>query len=250
MADCAFVADEIPEPDISHLVTEDDEPVDSILSEKQQRLLTETLYTSWKDAQGNAPPFFALANVGLFFALHEPPLVPDVMLSLDVVCPDNVVEKKKRSYLMWEVGKPPDIVIKIVSNREGGEEEKLDRYARIGIPYAVIFDPWHFLGPRVLRTYEHHGRAYIDFVDPTWLPELGLGLTLWSGTYEGMQATWLRWCNCQGELLPTGAEATATAALDVKAARQETDAARREADALRERNERMAARLRELGLDP
>ena len=34
-------------PNIDHIVTEDDTPVDNVFSEKQQRLLTEALYASW-----------------------------------------------------------------------------------------------------------------------------------------------------------------------------------------------------------
>lgn len=37
-------------PDTSGLITEDDTPVDSLPSEKQQRLLTEPLYSSWPRA--------------------------------------------------------------------------------------------------------------------------------------------------------------------------------------------------------
>ncbi len=37
----------VEEPDISHIEIEDDEPVHGLYSEKQQRLLTETLYSSW-----------------------------------------------------------------------------------------------------------------------------------------------------------------------------------------------------------
>ena len=59
-------------PDIRHIVTEDDRPVDNIFSEKQQRLLTESLYSSW-DGPGEGRPFLALANVGLFYAVHRPP---------------------------------------------------------------------------------------------------------------------------------------------------------------------------------
>jgi hypothetical protein len=54
------------QPDIDNfddLVTEDDEPVDNIFSEKQQRLLTESLYNGWKPEQS----FLTLANVGLFY---------------------------------------------------------------------------------------------------------------------------------------------------------------------------------------
>ncbi len=75
----------IPQPDISHLVTEDDEPVDNWFSEKQQRLLPQVLYSSYK-----ARKFVALANVGLFFTTHQPAIVPDVMVSLDIEIPDDL----------------------------------------------------------------------------------------------------------------------------------------------------------------
>jgi hypothetical protein len=58
------------------LVTEDDTPVDNILSEKQQRLLTESLYGTWpgpEECASGHRGFMAMANVGLFYALHEPP---------------------------------------------------------------------------------------------------------------------------------------------------------------------------------
>jgi hypothetical protein len=55
-------------PDVSHLITEDDTPVDNIFSEKQQRLLTSPLYDGWI-GPGNERKFVAFANVGLFYAL-------------------------------------------------------------------------------------------------------------------------------------------------------------------------------------
>jgi hypothetical protein len=39
-----------------------------------------------------------------------------------------------------------------------------------------------------------------------YLPLVGLGLTFWSGVYEGKEAIWLRWCDAQGTVIPTGAE--------------------------------------------
>ena len=50
------------EPDLSHLVTEDDTPVDNRFSERQQRLLPHLLFSSWPEGR----PFEALSNVGLF----------------------------------------------------------------------------------------------------------------------------------------------------------------------------------------
>ncbi len=43
------VSIDLPEsPDVSHLITEDDTPVDNLFSEKQQRLLTRPLYVTSK----------------------------------------------------------------------------------------------------------------------------------------------------------------------------------------------------------
>ncbi len=78
-------------PDTSHLITENDDPVDNIPSEKNQRLLVSALYASWEGAppveidgeilEEGARPFLATANVGLFDRPTNDPLVPDVLVS-------------------------------------------------------------------------------------------------------------------------------------------------------------------------
>lgn len=227
---------EVPELDISHLVTEDDTPVDNIFSEKQQRLSTEPLYSTWEGPPGEARPFAAMANVGLFYDVEEPAVIPDVLLSLDVRLPEDLWEKKHRSYFMWEYGKPPEVVIEIVSNRKGEELGKKRRlYARLGVAYYVVFDPAHQLSDDTLRVYERRGAQYMLKSD-LWLPEVGLGLTLWVGEYEGQYQEWLRWCDADGHLILTGAER----------AQQEAQRAEQEA----QRAERLAAQLRALGIEP
>ena len=62
-------------PDVETIVTEDDAPVDNLPSEKQQRLLTEALYSSWA-GPGEGRPFLVAANVGIFHMVRRPPLVP------------------------------------------------------------------------------------------------------------------------------------------------------------------------------
>jgi len=104
---------------VNALVTEDEEPVDHVFSEKQQRLLTEPLYSSWtpppeEEQPGHPRPFWAAAHVGIFPSLHQPPLVPDVFVSLDVSVADNMCEQRHRSYGFWEFGKAPDVVVEIV----------------------------------------------------------------------------------------------------------------------------------------
>jgi Uma2 family endonuclease len=197
---------EIPEPDISHLITEDNTPVDNIFSEKQQRLLTDPLYSSWSGPGGEKRSFMALANVGLFYSVEEQAIVPDILVSLDVQIPADVWEKKHRSYFIWEYGKPPEVVIEVVSNRKGGElGSKKERYARLGIAYYVVYDPNNQLGSKTLHLFERRGSMYAPLRRP-WLSVLELGLTLWTGVYQEMEATWLRWTDEAGNVIPTGAE--------------------------------------------
>lgn len=70
----------VTELDISHLVIEDDTPVDNFQSAQQQRLLVDPLCSS----KVIPLPFIAETNVGLFYKLKGEPIVPDVLLSLGV----------------------------------------------------------------------------------------------------------------------------------------------------------------------
>lgn len=250
-------------PNIDKLVTEDDTPVDGFVSEKHMRLLVDSLYSSWS-GPGADRPFVAMANVGLFSSSHEPAIVPDVLVSLDVRLHPEWRRREYRSYFVWVFGKFPDLVLEIVSNREGGEDSsKLREYARLGIPYYVIFDPNHYLGQAELRAYRLRGRTY-EAVDANWLPEVGLGLTLWEGTFENAEGRWLRWCDQQGRILRTGKEAADEERQRADAARQQTDqerqraeqerqradAAQQQGEQERQRADRLAEQLRQLGVDP
>jgi hypothetical protein len=234
-------------PNVAHLLTEDDTPVDNIFSEKQQRLLTEPLYASWHpvrsaddNTQANAETgsttattvpreFLAAANVGLYYGVHQDPVVPDVMLSLDVSAPTDWWEKHNRVYMVWEFGKTPEVVIEVVSNLVGNElGKKLDRYARMGIMYYVVFDPSAQYGSQLLRLYALRGSEYAetDEFDPEKFP---LSLTVWQGVYEGCDSEWLRWQHYDGTLVPTGRE------------RAEAERERAESERLRAETERERA---------
>jgi Uma2 family endonuclease len=193
------------EPSYDDLVTEDHKPVERILVEKLYRLLTHALYASWA-GPGPGREFLVLANVGWFYQEKTPAVVPDVLLSLDVTCPANLHVKQGHSYYQWQMGKPPDVVIEAVSDKVGGEEtHQKSLYARPGLPYYAVFDPNHFLSQDTLRTYELSGGVY-QLVDPGPWPTIGLGLRLWKGTFEGHEDIWLRWCDINGQIIPTGEE--------------------------------------------
>jgi Uma2 family endonuclease len=221
-------------PNFDDLVLEDGKPLDSFFLEKQQRLLTEPLYSSWP-GPGEGRPFVVAADVGLFYSLAEPCLVPDVMLSLDVTVKDQSI-KENRSYLVFVIGKVPEVVIEIVSDRRGGEDgHKLRTYARWGIPYYVIFNPVEHLKAGVLRAFELHVGTY-QSRESLWFPSVGLGLQLWQGKFEGVEQEWLRWSTQDGQVVPMGKEN----------AEQERQRAEQE----RQRVERLEAQLRALGIDP
>jgi Uma2 family endonuclease len=246
--------DIVTELDISHLAIEDDTPVDNFQSEEQQRLLVEPIYSS----RVLLSPFLAAANVGLFYKLKGDPIVPDVLLSLSVQRPDDLSKKQNRAYFVWEFGKVPEVCIEIVSNREGDELTlskrsqqkgkvacKKDIYAQIGVPYYVVFDPLqqiqgeNDMNGAILRVWTLSAGRYVELTpvrgiveigQPIWLETIGLGLTLWEGQFEEeVTRLWLRWCDRDGRVIPTGAE---------------------ERDLERQRAERLAARLRAMGIDP
>lgn len=235
----------VAELDISHLVIEDDAPLNNFQSAQQQRLLVEPLYS----CRALPLPFIADANVGLFYKLKGDPIVPDVFLSLGVQRAEDFSQRRNRSYFVWEFGKVPEVCIEIVSNQEGNEltlskkaqqegkqAVKKETYAQIGIPYYAVFDPLqqiqgeNEMNGSLLKVWELAGRKYVELPEPYWLESVGLGLRLWEGTFEEeVTKLWLRWCDREGQLIPTGAE---------RANKAESKA------------QRLAERLRAMGINP
>ena len=244
-----FLNDEeiVTELDISHLTIEDDTPVDNFQSEEQQRLLVEPLYSS----KALLVPFLAAANVGLFYKLKGDPIVPDVLLSLGVQRPDDFSQRQNRSYFVWEFGKVPEVCIEIVSNAEGDElaiskksqqkgktTSKKEIYAQIGVRYYAVFNPLRQIQGKdemdgaLLRVWTITPDGYPELTPPqgineigesVWLNAAGVGLTVWEGQFEEeVTRIWLRWCDRDGQIIPTGAE----------------------------RADRLAERLRAMGINP
>ncbi|OCR00282.1 hypothetical protein BCD67_25085 [Oscillatoriales cyanobacterium USR001] len=187
-------------PDTSQLVQEDDTPLDSFINEKQQRLLTEVL-SGYQLNDGI--PFIVAANVGIFRTVRHPAIVPDIFLSLNVTIADTWERRDVRSYLLWEFGKPPEMVIEIVSPTPGNElGSKFTDYALMGVMYYIVYDPLGELSDRPLQMFQLQGGRYVPKID-TWFPLVGLGLTLWQGIFETVNDTWLRWCDAEGNVIPT-----------------------------------------------
>ncbi len=242
---------------IEDVITEDETPVDGIAADKQHRFLVQTLNNPYLPPPLGKEPFVAGTNIGLFSPQLSQPLVPDAFLSLKVKLPEDLWENRHRAYFVDVYGKPPEIVVEVVSNRKGGEDrKKLREYALVGVLYYVIYDPKKRLSKKVVRCYELQGGSYME-MPRHWFSKVNLGVTLWNGVYEGREDTWLRWCDQSGQILLTGDE---VAEQERQHAEQEHQRAEQECLAKEQERlakeqerfakERLAAKLRELGIDP
>ena len=149
------------------------------------------------------------------------------------------------SYVIWQEGVDPFVVVELLS--PGTEKEDLGQTLReanqpptkwevyeqiLRVPYYIVFDRYI----NELQAFRIEGRSYqaLQLPQPrVWMPELGLGLGLWQGSYQNIERQWLRWFNAVGDWLPTPAE--------------------REAQLLeqeRRRTQRLIEQLRSLGVEP
>ncbi len=232
-------------PDANQLITENDTAVDNFASEKQQRLLVGTLYSSLQNQI-----LLAAANVGIYYTDFQPAIVPDVFLSFDVQVPQNWWEKQNRCYMIWRFGKPPEVAIEIVSNKKGEElGEKLEIYQRMRVSYYIVYDPTKQLGEKEVYIYELRGMRYFE-TSETWLGQVDLGITLWDGVFEGRQDTWLRWCYQDGSVLLTGDERASLAEENAEQSKQRANNAEQRADNAEQRAQILAERLRSMGINP
>jgi Uma2 family endonuclease len=143
----------------------------------------------------------------------------------------------RRSYVIWQEGVSPHIVIEFLSpgtesedlgrfhnqppltlepgvasngdsHATDGPPEKLEVYERyLRIPHYITYSC--FTGQ--LRYFRLNGSQYQEeAVSPDipsiWLADLGIGLGIWQGTFEGIRDGWLRWCDRNGNWCLTDTE--------------------------------------------
>jgi Uma2 family endonuclease len=165
-------------------------------------------------------------------------------------------EDLRLSYVIWQEGISPTIVVELLS--PGTEKEDLGQrlrnvsdppskwevYERIlRVPYYVVFDRY----TDNLKIFKLAGACYEEVIVSQdgrfWIPPIQMALGMWEGTYQSVARRWLRWCDAKGNWIPT--------AVELLAQEQERSARERErAERERERAERLASRLRSLGEDP
>ncbi len=175
-------------------------------------------------------------------------------------------QELRLSYVMWQEGVRPLMVVELLSpstrNEDLGNTEqqpnspptKWQVYERIlGVPYYILFDRY----TDELKAFQLVGNQYQELVlsEPkVWVPELKLGLGLWSGEYRSIPRLWLRWYDEQGNWVLTEAEQerrrTEQSEQRVEIERQRAELAQQQLEIERRQTEELIARLRERGIDP
>ena len=166
------------------------------------------------------------------------------------------------SYVFWQEVIAPFLVVELLS--PGTEAEDLGQTLReinqpptkwqvyeqlLRIPYYVVFDRYE----NQFRAFRLTATCYEALSLPDqrlWFEEIQLGLGVWQGSYRETEGAWLRWYDRSGDWLPLLNEQVQQERLRADEERQRADEERLRADEERLRADRLAARLRELGIDP
>ena len=208
-------------PSAEELPDSDDTPVDNELQNLIPNLLDGVLALIWKDRND----WFFGVDMGIYYDPDQPPLVPDGFLSLGV---ERIFDEDLRlSYVLWEEnGIIPMLMLEVVSKTRSREySKKKKQYAQLGVLYYVIYAPRRRRKERLEVYRLENGEYVLQHGNPVWLPEIGLGIGRERGTYTARTREWLYWYDNTGKRIPTAEERA-------------------------ERAERLAAKLRELGLNP
>jgi Uma2 family endonuclease len=220
---------------------------------------------------------FAGGNMFLYFSLaqvrNQDFTGPDVFVVLDVP------KGERKSWVVWEEGKAPDVVIELLSPSTASHDKgkkKAIYESRLRVPEYFWFDPF---APDDLAGFRLVQGRYESILPDTHnrltSQQMGLALVHWDGFYKGIETTWLRWAYPDGTLVPTAyefasaqatqAQAEATQAkaeatqakaeatqakTDAQIAQAEATQAKTDAQIAQEKAQRLGDRLRQLGIDP
>jgi Uma2 family endonuclease len=265
---------------------EDGVPVKNTMEHPQSMLLTDSIQPvlRLRYPEGN---YFIGQDCGLYWRRADPPQrgckAPDWFFVPNV--PALRDGQARRSYVLWDEGVAPVLVIEFVSD-DGSEE--LDRATGEGkfwvyeqgvrAPFYAVWYPQ----PARLEMYHLVDGVYIpseaNLRGHYEVPHLGVELGIWRGAYQNLDLAWLRFWDAAGNLLLNGVELGAherksaekereraereceRAERECERAERECERAEREreradkeverAENERRRAERLAERLRELGVDP
>lgn len=217
----------------------------------QPRLLDETMLTP------AYPPDqrFTASHLNLYYDARHCLWYkrPDWFLVLGIA-PASKQTELRLSYVMWQETVAPFLVVELLS--PGTADEDLGQTLRevnrpptkwqvyeqiLRVPYYAVFDRYE----SKFQLFVMRGMRYeeLELVDERfWFEELEVGLGVWSGVYAGTEGRWLRWYDAAGHWIVTPQER-------VESERERAEQATAELAVERDRSKRLAAKLRELGIE-
>jgi Uma2 family endonuclease len=211
----------------------DEPPLETDLHLQQIILFLECLNWWWRDRTD----FYASGNLTIYYSIEQ-------LKTRDFRGPDffvvlGVDRRPRKSWMVWEEGgRTPNVIIEVLSDSTA----KVDRTLKKQLYQDVLkvydyfwFDPesQEFCGFSLVggqyRAIESNPQGYL------WSEQLQLFL--------GVHANRLRFFSAEGALIPSPSEAAL-------AEQQQKEQAQSRAEQAQSRAERLAAKLRELNIDP
>ncbi|MBI4747756.1 MAG: Uma2 family endonuclease [Acidobacteria bacterium] len=201
------------------------------------------------------------ADVNLYFNVHNTGQCkrPDWFVAVGV----KNGRKLRDSYVIWQEGTAPMIIVEFLSESTKDEDLGKSRPRKLGespskwevyeqilrVPYYVLFsrhtDELKILklsGTRYEEVLNHQGRF--------WFEEIELGLGLWEGSYHDNHRLWLRWYDKSGHWIPHLDERLEQERREKESALRRAEQAEQKAIEAEQKAARLAELLRQLGQDP
>jgi len=263
-------------PTENELPCDDGIPMETQRHKMQMDLLLDVLYP-WLEKRDNG---YIGGNMFIYYSAAQ-------LKNQDFKGPDffavlNVSKIERKSWVVWEEGKAPDVIIELLSESTANidKTEKKEVYQnQMRVPEYFWYDPFN---PEDFAGFRLSGMVYEPLTlngEQDYFSEvLQLYLVRWEGSYRGVTTTWLRWADLEGNLLPTGEELVKQTQEEAKArqleaqqaqleaqqarieaqqaqteaqqAQTEVQQAQTEAQQAQAEKEKLAAKLREMGIDP
>ncbi|MBD2500063.1 Uma2 family endonuclease [Anabaena azotica] len=211
----------------------DEPPLETELHLRQIILLFQCLEWLWRDRND----FYAAGNLTIYYSPHQ--LKSEYFRGPDFFVVLGCERKTRKSWVVWEEdGKYPNVILEILSDSTAKTDKGLkktiyqDTYRT---PDYFWFDPY---------TQEFAG---FHLVDGQYQPlQANAQGFLWSqqlGLYLGVHQRFVRFFTADGELVFTPEE-------EAQQAQQQAQQAQQQAQQAQQKAERLAAKLRELNIDP
>ncbi len=253
-------------PNAEDLPELSEKPERSELQKLTLHLLKELILDVW----GSRTEFFFGVNLGFYYSPESPAIVPDGFLVLGV---DRIKgENLRLSYVLWQEQVLPQLVLEVVSKTYRGEYNvKKDFYEELGILYYVVYNPLRKRKPS-LEIYKLIQGKYVQMVgNPVWMPELGIGIGKARLDHQGYDREWVFWFDENNQRYPTPQERAQQSAeqaresvkqvmkseqrvlkfkQEIQQVKQEVQQAKQAEQLAREKVQRLADRLRALGINP